>query len=165
MAMLVQTVLADLDHEFAGTRKMLERIPADHLDFTPHEKSWSIRKLATHLLDPPVWGTVTCTTTELALDQPFGEKPTLSTAAEFLAIWDERVAAFKQVLAGMTDESLQVTWKATVGGHAVMSMPRIAVLRGMVLNHMIHHRAQLTIYYRLLGIPLPGLYGPSADEG
>lgn len=120
MSMLATTVLADLDHETASTRSMLQRIPAAHLDFAPHEKNWTLR--------------------------------------------DERLAGFKAALAAASDADLQVKWTATVGEQVVMSMPRIAVLRGMVLNHMIHHRAPLSICCRLLDVPLPGLYGPSADE-
>lgn len=164
MSTLVQTVLMDLDQEFASTRRMLERLPVDRLDFSPHAKSWPLGKLAIHLLDPGLWGTVTCTTTELAFDGPMPAKVTPATVEDFLAIHDERVAQFKAVLAPLSDADLQVTWQATMGGRPVMSMPRIAVLRSVVLNHMIHHRAQMSIYYRLLDVPLPGLYGPSADE-
>lgn len=162
--MLQQTALMDLDHEFASTRRMLERLPDDRLDFTPHPKSWELGKLATHLLDPPLWAQVTCETTELDFDTPMPPKDTPTTTADFVRIWDERVAACKATLAGMSDEALQVMWQATAGGHVVMRMPRIAVLRSMVINHMIHHRAQLSMYYRLLDVPMPGLYGPSADE-
>ncbi|WP_053333639.1 DinB family protein [Gemmatimonas phototrophica] len=164
MSKLSQTVLMDLDQEFAGTRRMFERLPVDKLDFTPHAKSWPLGKLAIHLLDPGLWGTVTCTTTELAFDGPMPAKVDPKTIDDFLAIHDERVAQFKSVLATMSDADLQVTWQATMGGHPVMSMPRIAVLRSVVLNHMIHHRAQMTMYYRLLEVPVPGLFGPSADE-
>lgn len=164
MSSMAELALMDLAPEFASTRRMFERLPIDQRDFTPHAKSWPLGKLAIHLLDPPLWGTVTCTTTELAFDAPAPGKVDPQSVAEFLEIWDARVAAFSDVLATMTDETLQQTWQATAGGHVVMSMPRIAVLRSMVLNHMIHHRAQLTMYYRLLDVPVPGLYGPSADE-
>ncbi len=161
---MAQLVLMDLTAEFAGTRRMLEQLPVERRDFTPHAKSWPLGQLANHLLDPPLWGIVTCTTTELAFDAPMPAKADPQSVEEFLAVWDARVAEFSNVLAAMTDDSLQETWQATAGGHVVMSMPRIAVLRTMVLNHMIHHRAQLTMYYRLLDVPVPGLYGPSADE-
>ncbi len=164
MSALLHTALMDLDHEFASTRRMLERLPDDRLDFTPHAKSWALGKLATHLLDPPLWAQVTCQTTELNFDTPMPPKEVPTTTADFVRVWDERVAECKAALATMTDADLQVTWKALAGGHVVMSMPRIAVLRSMVLNHMIHHRAQLSMYYRLLDVPMPGMYGPSADE-
>ncbi|MCE2900950.1 MAG: DinB family protein [Gemmatimonas sp.] len=164
MSTMATTVLADLDHEMASTRLMLQRIPAAHLDFTPHAKSWTLRKLATHLLDFPLWGLVTLQTTTLDFAAPQPPKPSLETVEAFITLWDERVARFKAALDAASDADLTVNWTATVGEQVVMRMPRLAMLRGMVLNHMIHHRAQLSIYYRLLDVPLPGLYGPSADE-
>jgi CTP:molybdopterin cytidylyltransferase MocA/uncharacterized damage-inducible protein DinB len=165
MSTLSTMVLADLDAEFANTRRMLERIPADRLDFAPHEKSWSLGKLANHVCDFPLWGTITLTSTGLNFDEPMPPSPVPTQPEEFLARWDERVTAFTGLLAKATDDDLHVIWTATAGGHPVISMSRIAVLRGMVMNHMIHHRAQLSVYYRLTGVPVPGLYGPSADEG
>jgi uncharacterized damage-inducible protein DinB len=164
MSTLLRTALMDLDQEFASTRRMLERLPEDRLDFAPHPKSWALGKLATHLLDPPLWAQVTCETTELNFDTPMPPKEIPSKTADFVRLWDERVAACKATLARMTDDDLQVTWQATAGGRVVMSMPRIAVLRTMVVNHMIHHRAQISMYLRLVDVPLPGMYGPSADE-
>lgn len=162
---LVHTALADLDHEMANTRKMLERVPDAHLDFTPHEKSWPLQKLASHLSDFGLWGDVTITTSELDFAQPQPPRPaTPTTAAGFVARFDEGLEGFRKALATVTDEQLLETWTMRSGAHVIMAMPRLGVLRGMVISHMIHHRAQLTIYYRLLGIPVPGLYGPSADE-
>lgn len=164
MPTLAQTALADLESEFASTRRMLERIPSDKLEFRPHEKSWTLGQLATHLLDFPQWGQVILTSTGMSFDDSGPPKTQPTNREEFLALWDERVAAFLPVLASVTDDAMQVVWTATAGGHPVIQMPRVAVMRGMVLNHMIHHRAQLSIYYRLTGVPMPGLYGPSADE-
>lgn len=164
MSTLVKTVLADLEAEFANTRRMLERIPSDQLDFKPHEKSWTLGQLANHVTDFPYWGEFTLASTGLNFDEPWPAKAQPANREQFLTQWDERVAAFLPLLAKATDEDLQATWTATAGGHPVIQMSRIAVLRGMVLNHMIHHRAQLSIYFRLTGVPLPGLYGPSADE-
>ena len=161
---LVHTALADLEHEMANTRKMLERLPEAHLDFTPHEKSWPLQKLANHLTDFGMWGEVTITTSELDFEQPMPREAAPTTAAGFLAQFDARTDGFRKALATVTDEQLLETWTMRSGAHVIMAMPRLAVLRGMVISHMIHHRAQLTIYYRLLGIPVPGLYGPSADE-
>lgn len=164
MSHLLQTVLGDLDHEFANTRRILERLPEAQLDFTPHEKSFTLGKLARHLCDFPWWAIVTVDTTELNFDNPFPPQETPTTKAGFLALWDAEVAKCKARLDSVTDEELGVTWSAKAGGQVVMAMPRIAVLRGVVVNHMIHHRGQLTVYLRLLGVPVPGLYGPSADE-
>ncbi len=163
--MIVQSALADLDHEMANTRRMLERVPADHLSFTPHEKSWPLQKLVNHLTDFPMWGTMTLNTDVLDFAQPMPPAPPVPTTAEgFVAQFDERMVAFKAALANATDEQMMQTWTMKNGDTVIMAMPRVAVMRSMVIGHMIHHRAQLTIYYRMVGVPVPGLYGPSADE-
>lgn len=161
---LVQSALADLDHEMAQTRKMLERVPEAHLDFTPHPKSWPLQKLANHLTDFGLWGAVTITTSELDFAQPMPREEAPTTAAGFVAQFDARLADFKKALATVTDEQLGETWTLRMGPQVLMAQPKLSVLRTTVISHMIHHRAQLTIYYRLLGVPVPGLYGPSADE-
>ncbi|QJR37558.1 DinB family protein [Gemmatimonas groenlandica] len=161
---LVQSALSDLDHEMAQTRKMLERVPEAHLDFTPHPKSWPLQKLANHLTDFGIWGTVTITTSELDFAEPTPRSEVPTTAAGFVAQFDARLADFKAALATVTDEQLGETWTLRMGPQVLMAMPKLSVLRTSVISHMIHHRAQLTIYYRLLGVPVPGLYGPSADE-
>ena len=161
---LVQTALADLDHEMANTRRMLERIPEAHLDFTPHQKSWPLGKLANHLTDFGLWGEVTITTSELDFAQPMPPRTIPTTAAGFVAVFDERLERFREALATVTDEQLMETWTLRMGAHVIMAQPKLAVLRTTVISHMIHHRAQLTMYYRLLNVSVPGLYGPSADE-
>ncbi len=161
---LAQTALADLDHEMANTRKMLERLPEAHLDFTPHEKSWTLGKLASHLNDFPMWGAVTITTSELDFAQPMPPFTAPTTAAGFVAVFDERLDGFRKALETVTDEQLMEIWTLRMGAHVIMAQPKLAVLRTTVISHMIHHRAQLSIYYRLLGVSVPGLYGPSADE-
>ncbi len=165
MSALAQTALADLDHEIANTRRVLERVPADHLDFTPHAKSWPLQKLANHLTDFGMWGEITLATDVLDFAAPMPPNPPAPTTAEgFLAQFDERIARFKALLDQATDAQLMATWTMKNGDAVIMAMPRIAVLRSFIISHMIHHRAQLTIYFRLLDIPVPGLYGPSADE-
>jgi CTP:molybdopterin cytidylyltransferase MocA/uncharacterized damage-inducible protein DinB len=165
MSSVATRALADLDHEIDGTRRMLERVPADHLDFTPHPKSWPLQKLANHLTDFGMWGEMTLTTDVLDFAQPMPPNPPApTTAAGFVAQFDERMARFKASLATATDEQMMGTWTMRSGDTVLMAMSRVAVIRNMVISHMIHHRAQLTMYYRLLDIPVPGLYGPSADE-
>ncbi len=154
---LVAAALADLDHEMANTRKMLERIPEAHLDFT-------LRKLASHVTDFGEWGAMTINTTELDLAEPSEPRAPLNTAADYVAKFDAGHAAFKKALETVTDEQLMQTWTLRHGSHVILAMPRLGVLRGMVISHMIHHRAQLSMYYRMVNVPLPGLYGPSADE-
>lgn len=160
---IAQSAFGDLEHEFAQTRKMLERIPEAHLDFTPHAKSWPLRTLANHLCDFGGWGDVTVRQDVLDFaDWPQETPP--ETTVEFLKKFDDGLARFRAALPLLTDENLMTTWTMKSGDAVFVSMPRIAVLRGMIINHMVHHRAQLTIYYRLLDVPVPGLYGPSADE-
>lgn len=161
---LFATALGDLDHEFAQTRRMLERVPQDHLDFAPHAKSWPLKKLARHLCDFPEWALYTLQTTELNFDEPMPAKEIPSSSAEYLQLWDAGVAALQAYLPQVTDADLGVEWRALAGGHAVIKGTRAEIIRGMVINHMIHHRAQLSIYFRLVGVALPGMYGPTADD-
>ena len=156
-------LLPEFDHEMGGLRKALERIPADKLAFKPHEKSWSLRELAGHLAQLPGWTQVTVTTTELDLAQPM-EQPTLDTRDQILAVFDEQVSQARAALEGASGDDLMVPWTLKMGDDVIFSMPRIAVLRSFVMNHMVHHRGQLTVYLRLTGGSVPALYGPSADE-
>lgn len=165
MSMIAQSALADLAHEMANTRRMLALIPADKLDFTPHAKSWPLGKLANHITDFPWWGSVTLETSVLDFAVPFPPQPPMPTdAAGFVKQFDDRLALFNEALTKATDAQMMETWTMKNGDQVIMAMPRVAVLRGMVISHMIHHRAQLSIYFRMVGVPLPGLYGPSADE-
>lgn len=156
-------LLPEFDHEMAGLRKALERIPADQLGFKPHEKSWTLQQLAGHLAQLPGWTQVTVTTTELDLAQPW-EQPPLETRDQILAVFDDQVAQARAALEGASADDLMVPWSLKMGDDVVFSMPRIAVLRSFVMNHMVHHRGQLTVYLRLTGGSVPALYGPSADE-
>ena len=156
-------LLPEFDHEMGGLRKALERIPADKLAFKPHEKSWSLRELAGHLAQLPGWTQVTVTTTELDRAQPW-EQPTLDTRDQVLAVFDEQVSQARAALEGASGDDLMVPWTLKMGDDVIFSMPRIAVLRSFVMNHMVHHRGQLTVYLRLTGGSVPALYGPSADE-
>ena len=156
-------LLPEFDHEMAGLRKALERIPADQLGFKPHEKSWTMQQLAGHLAQLPGWTQVTVTTTELDLAQPW-EQPPLDTRDQILAVFDDQVAQARAALEGASAEDLMIPWSLKMGDEVIFSMPRIAVLRSFVLNHVIHHRGQLTVYLRLTGGSVPALYGPSADE-
>jgi uncharacterized damage-inducible protein DinB len=163
MSSIASSFLSDLEHEFASTRRMLERVPEAHLEFKPHEKSWPLKSMAKHVATIPALGYWVLTTDTLAFDGPMPKYET-KTAADYVKVWDDVSQQFRDALAKATDEQLQQMWSATYGGNTIMQMPRIAMLRSMVLNHMIHHRAQLSMYYRLVDVPLPPLYGPSADE-
>lgn len=165
---IATTLLPEFDHEMAGIRKVLERIPADRFDFKPHPKSFSIGHLASHLATVPAWASSTMTTTELDFGSPELKasmpKPATSPL-EALALFDEGVVKARDLIARAADGDFAVVWSGKSDGKTVFAMPRLAVLRTFILNHAIHHRGQLTVYLRLLDLPVPALYGPSADEG
>lgn len=156
-------LLPEFDQEMANTRKALERLPAGSLDYRPHTKSWTLRELAGHVANIPQWAHVTLATTELDFAQPF-DQPKLDTPADVLALFDRESAEARVALEAADAESLAVPWTLRAGDRIFFTMPRSAVLRTFVMNHLIHHRAQLTVYLRLLDVPVPGMYGPSGDE-
>lgn len=164
---IAQSMLPEFDQEMAGTRKTLERLPADKFDFRPHEKSFSMIGLATHIANMLGWGATTIK--EASFDvapvgaPPYKEEPAKSVA-ELLEKFDKGAAEFRAALAEASDEQMMQNWSLLAGGNALFTMPRVAVLRGMIMNHIIHHRAQLTVYLRMNDVPVPPLYGPSADE-
>jgi uncharacterized damage-inducible protein DinB len=161
-------LLPEFDHEMATTRRTLERVPAEKLGWKPHEKSMTLGRLATHIAEMPGWAIPTLNEESLDLAPP-GAPPyqpvTKETVADIVAYFDENVAAARAAIAGASDESLMQSWSLLMGGKAVFTMPRIAVLRSMIVNHVIHHRGQLSVYLRLNDAPVPSIYGPSADEG
>jgi uncharacterized damage-inducible protein DinB len=160
---IVDSLIPEFDHEMATTRKVLERVPEDRFDWRPHQKSFSLGVLAKHVATLPTWGTETLTRSEIDL---VGNSPPASAASksELLGAFDKNVAEVRAALAGKSDAELMAMWSLKRNGKTVFSMPKTTVLRSFVLNHLIHHRAQLTVYLRLLDIPVPSIYGPSADE-
>lgn len=159
---IAASMLPEFDHEFATTRKFLERIPEDKFDFAPHPKSMTLTKLAAHVAEIASWVGPTIALPELDLAGYVA--PVVSTRANLLSQFDADVAAAREVLAATEDPTLFENWTLKMGDSVFFSMPKIAVLRSFVMNHMIHHRAQLGVYLRLLDVPVPGAYGPSADE-
>lgn len=160
--------LPELEHEVANTRKCIERFKDDQLGWKPHAKSMSVAQLISHLAELPGWTGATFQLNELDLSPPGGPAytPTIFTSvAETLAAFDKGVEEAKAVLAAASDEAFGEPWTMLMGGNVIFTLPRVAVLRTWILNHMIHHRGQLSVYLRLLDIPVPGIYGPSADEG
>jgi uncharacterized damage-inducible protein DinB len=157
-------LLADYDHEMGTTRRLLERLPDDKLSWKPHEKSMSLGGLATHLSNIPNWGGT-------ILNEPFFDLaaagpnlPALTSRADILAGFDEtrdRVRAWMD----KSDAEYNAPWTLKRGGQQMFSVPRIAAFRSFVLHHIIHHRGQLSVYLRLNDVPVPAIYGPSADEG
>ena len=164
---IADTLLPEWDHETVITRRVLERLPDDRLDWRPHPRSWTARQLATHLATVPSWMEPTVTRDELDL-APQGQ-PAYSTApatsrSELLERFDAHVAQARAALAGASDERMLAPWSLLSAGKVIFTLPRAAVLRGFVFSHMIHHRGQLGVYLRLLDVPVPSMYGPSADE-
>ena len=153
----------ELLHEGATTRKFLERVPAELFDYAPHAKSMKLGPLASHIADSVGWVVPTLTMDELALDSSF--KPYAATSTEdLLATFDKNLQEAVAALKTAEDSKMGDTWSLTMNGETMLSMPRGAVLRAMVLSHLVHHRAQLGIYLRMNDIPVPSAYGPSADE-
>jgi uncharacterized damage-inducible protein DinB len=160
---LVDALLPEFDHEMTTTRKVLERVPEDKFNWKPHAKSFSVGELATHVANLPTWGTETLTKSEI--DLAGGQRvAALASKAELMAAFDRNVAVTRAALTGKTDAELLAIWSLKRGGKTIFSMPKTAVLRSFVLSHLIHHRGQLSVYLRLLDVPVPSIYGPSADE-
>jgi uncharacterized damage-inducible protein DinB len=164
---IVQSFLPEFDHEMDGVRKTLERVPAEKFDWRPHPKSGTMGWLASHLATLPGWAVdlVGKDGMEIAPDgKPPAGPPKMKTQHEVLETFDKKREAARAAIAGASDEHLMKKWKLTFMGKEIFNLPRIAVLHTYLLSHMIHHRAQLGVYLRLNDLPVPSLYGPSADE-
>lgn len=162
-----QQLLPEFEEEMAGTRRVLERIPDEKLAWKAHDKSNTIGWVACHLAEIPGW--VEGTLTQDAWDiRPVGaepyQTPSLATVREILELFDRNVEAAKKQLTVTADDEYAKIWSLLAGGHPLITMPKLGVIRKWVLNHLIHHRAHLCVYLRLNDIPVPGLYGPSGDE-
>jgi uncharacterized damage-inducible protein DinB len=164
MSITATELLPDLDLELAATRRVLERVPFEHWDWKPHPKSTALGKLAVHLAELPHFGEVMATTSELDMAAtPFTPAP-VANREELLALFDERAASLRRVVEKLTPHDLAQHWRLRMGDTVFLDAPRSLLLRQHGVSHPVHHRAQLTVYLRLLDIPIPGLYGPSADE-
>ena len=159
----VDDLLAEFDHEMATTRKLLERVPEDRLSWKPHAKSYSLGQLAQHVANLPFWGQLTLEQSELDLEStpPMAE---LGDRAAILKLFEDRVAGTRKALLGKTDAELMAPWSLKQGDHTMFTMPKATVWRSFVMNHIVHHRGQLSVYLRQQDVPLPSFYGPSADE-
>jgi len=165
---LIDAILPEFDHEMANTRKVLERVPDDRLDWRPHPKSSTMGALATHVATLPSWTVETFGRDELDLmpdGKPVEPQAPAKSREELLSRFDAAVAAARSTLTSATDAAMFQNWTLLTNGQKVLTLPRAAVLRSFVLSHSIHHRAQLGVYLRLNDIAVPAIYGPSADEG
>lgn len=162
-----EALLPEFDHEMANTRKTLERVPEEKFGWKPHEKSMTMGRLAKHLADIPGWVEHTLNQDRLDVNPEGGqqEQPSeVPSRKELLALFDKNVATGRAALAGAADDQFRQPWTLLSGGKEIFTLPRAAVLRSFVMSHTIHHRAQLGVYLRLNDVPVPSIYGPSADE-
>lgn len=163
-----EALLSEFDQEMANTRKTLERVPDGKFDWKPHQKSGAMGWLAGHIANIPDWMVETIEKDGFDMAPngvPMQPPPPPKSKKELLELFDKHVAKARKALAGASDPDLLKQWSFLNNGQVLFSMPRIACLRTWVMNHVIHHRAQLGVYLRLNNIPVPAIYGPSADEG
>lgn len=161
---LGQIFAAELKQEAISTRKMLERIPADKLAWKPHEKSYTLDQLAGHIVNMISWTGVTLKQDELDFGKMDFKPKAYTDASELVADFDQNVAEALEILNDISDETMATTWTLRNDEHIFFTMPKTVTMRSFVMNHVIHHRGQLSVYLRLLDIPLPSVYGPTADE-
>ena len=159
---MIEALIQELEQEAQTTRRVLERVPADRLGWKPHEKSMSLGQLALHVATTP--GGVSEVVRQSPFPVPEFTQASPTTAAELLPALEQSVAKAKENLRAIGDTGLNNTWRVMDGERELMAMPVGAVLRFIMLNHWYHHRGQLSVYLRELGVPVPSIYGPSADE-
>lgn len=158
-------LLPEFDNEVAVTRKVLERVPLADGGWKPHEKSFSIADLAGHIANIPFWTPMTIGADSFNLEGDHGpQRSAPASTAELLAEFDKNAKAAREAIASADDATLMRPWSLKKGEHVVFTLPKAAVLRSFVFNHLVHHRGQLSVYLRLRDVPVPSIYGPSADE-
>lgn len=163
-ARLTDPLVAELEQEAATTRRVLERVPGDKLSWKPHDKSMSLGQLALHVATIPGWVGSVLQPDSWDASESSGQKEA-ETLDELIPALEESVRSAKETLEWLDEEKAAGLWSITAGDATLMTMPRIAVVRSIMLNHWYHHRGQLSVYLRLLDVPVPSIYGPSADEG
>lgn len=167
MSMYAATILPEFEQEMASTRKVLERVPEEKLDWKCHPKSNTIGWNANHIAEMAGWVAGTLQHAEFDVAPAGGpgyKSPDFKTRQEILACFDKNVAEARAAIGQVADEDMSAIWTLKHAGQTIFAMPRAAAIRGFVLNHIIHHRAILTVYLRMNDVPVPGLYGPSGDE-
>ena len=161
---MVQALLQEVESESRTTRRVLERVPEDKLSWKPHAKSMSLGQLALHLAQSPGFIANWALTDAFEFTSDMSGQSEAGSRAEILKAHDESVANLRKVLSQLGDAGLGGMWKGVAGGATVMEMPKVGLVRFIVMNHTYHHRGQLSVYLRLLDVPVPSIYGPSADE-
>jgi uncharacterized damage-inducible protein DinB len=162
---IAESLLPEFDREMGITRRVLERVPDAQFTWKPHDKSMTLGRLAEHLAELPLWARVSIVDSgiDMSVGRPAGYVPP-STRAAVLEMFDRNVADARAALSGRTDAELMAPWTLKSQGKEVFTMPKAVVLRSFVMNHMVHHRGQMSVYLRLQNVPVPSMYGPSADE-
>ncbi len=162
---IAESLLPEFDREMGVTRRVLERVPDGQFAWKPHDKSMTLGRLAEHLAELAGWATVSIVENgfEATTMRPEGYQPP-ATRAAVLDLFDKNVAQARATLTGRTDAELMAPWTLKAQGKEVFTMPKTVVLRSFVMNHLIHHRGQMSVYLRLQNVPVPSIYGPSADE-
>jgi uncharacterized damage-inducible protein DinB len=161
---LIDGMLRELEEEARTTRRVLERVPDNRLGWRPHEKSRTLGQLALHIAMVPGSVAEFVASPSPAQAPQFGPDPSPTCSSDLMPALDQSIAKAKKVLGGMDDATLMATWRMMHGERELFAVPRAAMLRSIMLNHWYHHRGQLTVYLRELGVPLPSVYGPTADE-
>ena len=159
---IAEALLQELEHEANATRRVLERVPEAHLDWRPHPRSYSLGQLALHVAQIP--GGVARLAMQSPAAPPAFKQERARSTADLLPALHESVGIAKSVLAQANDATMMETWRMVAGDRELMAMPRVAFLRAIMLNHWYHHRGQLVVYLRQLDVPIPSVYGPTADE-
>lgn len=159
---LADSILIEMDHEAQTTRKVLEQVPEDKLSWRPHPKSFSLGQLALHIASAPA--SVAAAAVPDTFERPGFAQAEPKSRREILETFSQSLDAAKAAVSRMDDARLNATWNLTSNGKVVLSIPRMSFLRSILMNHTYHHRGQLSVYLRLLDVPVPSIYGPSADE-
>ncbi|MBO0721969.1 MAG: DinB family protein [Blastocatellia bacterium] len=164
MASISKSLLREFEREAQTTRKHLERLPKDKLGWRPHDKSFTAGELASHIVECIGWADSVFNSEELDIDPTTYDPYQAKSVADLLRVFDDKVAICKGGLAGADDEAIMRPWRFKVMGQVKFEHAKADVLRDFILSHLIHHRGQFSVYLRLLNVPVPGSYGPTADE-
>jgi uncharacterized damage-inducible protein DinB len=159
---IADQILAELEQEAMATRRVLERVPQQHLAWRPHARSMSLGQLALHVATIP--GNVARSASPDRMEAPAFAQPEAASSAELLTLLDQSLAQARELVGAMDDQRMAATWRLMSGEREIMAIPRVAFLRSVMLNHWYHHRGQLLVYLRMHDVPLPSVYGPTADE-
>lgn len=161
---IIDAMIKELQQESIATRKVLERVPEDKFGWKPHEKSMTLGRLASHTAEMPQWAGMILNADEFVFNPAEYAPWTAESSKQLLDTFDKQLAAAVDLMQGVSNERLMQPWKFKKVDVVILELPRVAVLRTMILNHTVHHRGQLTVYLRLLDVPVPSVYGPSADD-